>query len=100
MSGPFPHRHLGPSLSSAGYQMGALPCPWEKVAASLPGSLFLLGYSCFTSCWFLLNTEVSQRYVYTRPLPLGLPPTPAPSLPSRASQSGELSSLCETAPSH
>ena len=99
MSGPFPHRHLGPSLSSAGDPLGGLPCPRGRVAASPPGALFLLGYSCFT-CWFLLSTEVSQLRVYTHPLPLGLPPTPAPSLPSRASQSAELSSLCDTAPSH
>ena len=43
---------------------------------------------------FVLYNEVNQLYVYIYPLPLEPLSHPAPSHPSRSSQSAELSSLC------
>lgn len=41
--------------------------------------LFKLGYSCFPMlCSFMQYNRVIQLYVYTYPLPLGLPLTPHP----------------------
>ena len=60
--------------------------------------LFVLEYSCFVMCWFLLYNNVKQLYVHMYPLPLGLPSHP-PSYPSRSSRSTWLSSLYQAAAS-
>ena len=90
LSGPFPHRHLGPSVSSAGYQIGSLPCPWGKVAVSPPVFSFVLGYSCFTMlCWFLLYTSESAVCVHMSP-PSRPAPCPSPPLSAITEQRAEL----------
>ena len=60
----------------------------QNISMNVP---FLLECNCFTVvCEFLLFSEVSQRYVYTHPLPAG-PPSYPTTHPSRSSASIRLS---------
>ena len=72
---------------------------WNRCCFSFYWGLVAL--QCCVCFFFLLYSAVNQLYVYIYYLPLGPPSHPHPSSHlSRASESAELSSVCDTAASH